>query len=550
MLPYLKSLIFGFDENEKTKIEYRYAKAISILNKVYIDDPQDFQVLEDTIAKIREQLRIKSSHLCKIINNPARPLKKREVLALLEGLEKIKNTYITKQHNNRAEQAQTSIEIQQETDFIPTPTIMPEKVPEQNSQQDLEKERKEQTKSEEKKEERETEEKLETKNEKTLLYETPQYKAKLINGKVPMIEIQFQDLPNYAILKTFSSIFFEQYQPHGTTILTQKNRSLIIPRTQGDNLITLPKIQSNLEENIQKIITRQTGTQNQEQKKEEPQEYKEIEIEDTSRQNIHTKKFEEDSLDSLLETMEHKEEEEEKKKASEKQKEKEVKKEEKQTTQQEETIQIEHDKDEVPIFLEEKKKQEEKKTDQDTVQFYDRTPAKFEIYSDDQIIVTLAKNTKQKGVLKIRNTQNKAMEKLNESEISYMMIFSKIFSSILFEITNAQGTNLIWNHKEGSLSVVPRYENDTLNNLTWKGNKDGEEFQEQILQKLLTSMHSAMQEEQNQTKTKEKKVEEKKEQIPEKKEENREQKSKTKENKDPKKKEKAEYLITSLRRIA
>jgi diadenosine tetraphosphate (Ap4A) HIT family hydrolase len=111
------------------------------------------------------------------------------------------------------------------------------------------------------------------------------------------------------------------------------------------------------------------------------------------------------------------------------------------------------------------------------------------IYKDNEITVEIVKNAKLLGDLKVTSNTGKKISELNEKEISYMLLFSKVFSTILFDSMQAHGTNLIWSHSENCLHIIPRFQDDNLN-INWQGESSSEEFLEQIREKLLVEMNS------------------------------------------------------------
>ena len=161
----------------------------------------------------------------------------------------------------------------------------------------------------------------------------------------------------------------------------------------------------------------------------------------------------------------------------------------------------------------------------------------YQIYQDDQIVVQLNQSSKVLGEILISHKSGKSYGELNESELSYISIFTKIFSSVLFETLQAHGTNVFWSTKEKSLHIVPRFQEDKLN-FEWKPTQHSEEFLEQIKSKLLSIMGATLSNtSQEQSNNQEKKVKA-----------SSEDKS-IDEKEDISKKNKAKYILEELRKI-
>ena len=90
----LKELVFGLGEFEKTKIDVRYELINNYISSLRLNEIFDFEILEDCISKIKDQLRVKSSNLNKIIADPSKSLKKRDVNEVLEKMSKVKYDFL------------------------------------------------------------------------------------------------------------------------------------------------------------------------------------------------------------------------------------------------------------------------------------------------------------------------------------------------------------------------------------------------------------------------------------------------------------------------
>lgn len=88
------------------------------------------------------------------------------------------------------------------------------------------------------------------------------------------------------------------------------------------------------------------------------------------------------------------------------------------------------------------------------------------IYEDDLIYVYLEENSKAVGELIIKPKNKLSINKLKETDFSYIIIFSKIFASALFDTLKAHGTNIIWDYQDNRIRIIPRYLDDNLS-LKW-----------------------------------------------------------------------------------
>jgi len=108
------------------------------------------------------------------------------------------------------------------------------------------------------------------------------------------------------------------------------------------------------------------------------------------------------------------------------------------------------------------------------------------------------------------------------------MIFSKIFSSVLFEVGEAHGTNFLFDYENNFMKIIIRFQNDELP-LSWEPKEESESFLEDLRGKLIAKMHSALGSE-----TGEERVE-KVDEVPKKKK--------------PLSHEKAQHILDAIRRI-
>ena len=543
MLDNLRKLVFGLGEFEKIRIDERFRKIESLLNSVQISNLEDFEAIEECLYKLKEQLRIKSSNLNRVIRDLGCNISKKQVLNVIEKLDSIRQDFLrravlnTNNVINKPQEKEESEERKEEKEAEKEEELA------QTSQEQSEEKGKEEP--EEKEESLQTNKKQEKKKEQDKpikkpkpgeieLIEKDDYKVILHNGKTPYLVVKFKNEINYAIIRDLSMIFFETYNMEGTNIIIEKNTVLIISRLENDNLLNLPRINSDLDKIFENLASKEID--------ERQEEYKDIK-EYKSEGKIQTRKNEEDSLDDLLSSaletsqtpppkpkqdkstpqiIEGKSIEIEKKpkkkdndieiiKDDIKDKlenigketqtplknELEDKVEEVQTPPKEEqehkTEEIETNKEENQFEDEEREEEkqenhlENKENENENEEKLKTIHLPFELYRDENIIAYLKEDSQVKGEIVLRPFSNKSLRELSESEISYITIFSKVFAQALFEVTQAQGTNIIWNYNDNIIQIIPRFDNDKIN-LNWELKSEKEEFLEQIRNKLIKTM--------------------------------------------------------------
>lgn len=477
MLYSLKELVFGLNEFEKAKIDDRINQAFLLVPKLKLERLEDFEILEENIYKLKEQLRIKSSNLNRVIKS-SKLISKKQVLNFIKDLENIRYEFLKQVFSNiqPIQQIQTKQEEKQEPEKI-------EKNPDEIKIEQPIKEIKQET----------IQNKETGKENKITLKETQEYTLIINNGKIPYLTINFKNKFDLTTLKNLSSKYFEIYQMHGSNIIIENKTALIVPRFQNDNLITLPTAQNpNLEE-IHKKLT-QTQTHNQEPKQEIKEEKQEQPIqketekpeeyirlgEEFKKQEFTTKKLEEDSLDALL--TKHQETT--------------TPKDEPNITKPENNNKITYEKKEKDDKIEIEKKPEEIKTENPEDKIiveHKETPEnlkqthQFEIYRDEHIVAYFSPNSKSFGQLNITTPNSEPISKLGESNLSYVSIFSKVFASVLFELLECHGTNIIYNLNENFIQIIPRFQEDKLP-LAWELVEAKPEILNQIKEKLLTTI--------------------------------------------------------------
>lgn len=589
MLNKLKDLVFGLNEYDKTRIDIRFEFIFEIISKIEIKNIEDFENLETSIFKIREELRVRTSNLNKTINNPKRSLKKREVLELLDILDKIKYEFLerafklirTESSSRSSVQNEVSRQIERKEEIVETRVeneeqhhnteeIVEERKEEevqQISKADLKRKQLEELSSNkvEEKTQKEIQEKRDKvieelekgipdkkevekvgvsesiQEDRVLILKEEDLEVSLINGKVPYFDLNFKDEVHYSIVKFLAGLVFEVFEAHGTNILVENSNVKIIPRFMDDNMFNMPNIEVNVDEIFDKIMEsihskaqkfvndkKEFENKVEEVKEEVVKEKKVVEkeegyikVDDEFKPTTQSLKSKEDSLDALLGEIEDKKENKKKRiETSDK-------------TQKKQVIEVEKEDEEIELnkikeAVKETKKEEKVVVEHKTKEEIIEEEHKFELYKDDNIVVYLNPKSSVLGEIFIQPKGNLSISQLDEGNISYVTIFSKIFSSILFEVLGAAGTNMIFDFNSNKVRIVPRYQKDNLNNLQWELKESNQDFLEQVKNKLLETMAKEIVPEVEKVETKEKLVEEKG-------------------NDDEK--EKAEYVLNSLRRI-
>jgi len=543
MLYSLKELVFGLNEFEKAKIDDRINQAFLLVPKLKLERLEDFEILEENIYKLKEQLRIKSSNLNRVIK-ASKLISKKQVLNFIKDLENIRYEFLkqvfsqiepsktieNKINNNLNDNSKQLQNLEQEKSEKP-------KEEKKEQQEQI----KEQPENQNKNKELKQEEKIQTQKEnKFTLSENKKYTIILNNGKIPYLTIKYKERFELQTLKQISSLFFEIYQMHGTNIIIENNIALIIPRFQSDNLIELPKIQSNLEE-IYSKLTQKTKPQQKEQIKEKPEKQNKnertednyLEINNNFKKpDFQTKKHQEDSLDALLLKHEEKHTPKDEIKPTKAENNSEIIKEPKTEQIKLERKEKETKTPEIEILKDETKSEQEQPQTQNSKQIQQH---QFEIYRDENIVAYFKPNSKILGQLNLTTPTGENISQLPENSLSYLTMFSKIFASVLFETIGCHGTNIMWNFKENTLEIIPRFQDDKLP-LQWELKQADPKFLKSIKDKLHTTI--LIEQEKNKPKTDQIVEEKPKSAIEENENDSQEEKE-----------QKAKHLLDSLRRI-
>lgn len=436
MFDKLKSLIFGLNEYDKTKIEVRFQLINEILVNTKIRNISDFEIIEDAIYKIKDQLRVKSSNLNKVILDPARNLRKKDVIQTLEKLNAVKYGFLDKAFSVMEEDSGEQRENSDVSSVSDSKSDSSEEIQTKEDLQDFQ------------------------------VIETDRYTATLENGKVPYIKVKFNSEVDYAVLRDIASVLFDSYGAHGTNIICEKDIALLVPRFMEDKLFELPKFQVDINEVFEKIRYSSASKT----KDSQSQEYISIE---NKEQEFVDKKAEDSSLDELLKGYDNKRPKEFKPKIS--------------KEDNDENYEIIKG-DSIEVEKKEKIKEPEIEVEKEKNIGKGSIETKpFEVYRDESIIAYFKEDSKVFGEFIVESASEKNFDQLNESEISYIMIFSKVFSSTLFEIMQAHGTNVIWDYNSSKLRIVPRFTDDGLA-LNLSGKESTEDFLEQVKNKLFSEM--------------------------------------------------------------
>jgi len=517
MFERLRDQVFGLNEFEKVSIEDRFNEIYEFVDELEVNNLIDFENLEESIYKIKDLLRLKSSNLYKAILTPNKPLTKKKVYEIIDKLENIKIKFLNK--------AFTVLNENSNKKEVLVSNLIPNTISET---QNIESEKP-------KLEEQEVFNKNEVNliENDFLIKSNEQYKILLENGKVPFILINFTtENYDFGLLKQLSSIFFEEYSCQGTNIISEDNRFLIIPRFLNDEIFEMPQIQCNVQEVFEKIKNFENGSI--EEIKEEIQEpkFKEGIIVEKQENNdeIFDKKSAEkiDERLSAIEGLEHKpvkineeylqitEKNDPKNNLSKKNSTKEndesldalIKKDLEEAYyrpkinpfKEDEVVQFIPEKDKTEIIEDTEKKIEVKEEPADKIELIQKTDEyekeilsmeNYEIYRDDKIFAYFREDSKILGELVVKTIDGTSIKDLSESDISYMTIFSKVFSSILFEGKGAHGTNLIFDFNNNFLTIIPRNNNDGLK-LDWELKQESDSFLDDLKAQLLAEMNKSI----------------------------------------------------------
>ncbi len=298
------------------------------------------------IYKLEEQLRIRTSNLNRAINNPKRKITKKEVIEFIEFLNRI----TSKKGTEKIEKTDVRMKT-------------------------LDKEKEE---------------------EDSLIL--------LENNTITIKNF------NLILLKKIINFIFSLFKKEGVNIIYKKNKTLIIPRSIGDNKINLRRTSKKEIKEIHRLIT------NEEINK---RGYKEITEEPVE---IKTSKKIDSSLENLL------------------------------SNQKRDFTPIKNEDDEIKIEKENEKIAIEKEPKSD-IEIEEVKDTDYIIFSDEKVDINVSKK-KPLGIIEIR-TKNNTLE-----DFTYALVLSKYLSVLIFNTLKCEGTNIIY--KKNKFLVIPRVKEDNL----------------------------------------------------------------------------------------
>jgi len=517
MLLKLRDLIFGYQEFEKTKFEVRFELIDEIINIIKLSNVEDFEILESVIYKIKELLRLKSSNLNKTIRDPSNGLRKKDVILVLEKLNKIKYDFL--------KIIFSKLKIKDIGNLSNSVSSEDVTIVSKGGNGVVGNDDKKSTESIDVK----LGEKSNLNLANFLLFESSDFKVYLENKDPIFILIKFNLEFDLKIISKLSSLFFEVYSPEGTNIIVENNVAMIIPRFHGDKLFVLPNLDEvNLDEIYSKLIDNIKG------KKVNSSGYVvlgENSIGDSNHMNSNENSnsiagsFEntnftslrkkEETLDSLLEkqiggkldsVVENLEKNSNKNDLSEESKIEIIKGDINDGVNEKIEIIREDgedliEKSKIVILDNDKELDTDNKINNlDKVAKIDKIVdkekienfpiEKYEFYRDDKIYAFIQDKSSLLGEIIVKFVSGKILSEVSEGDLSYITIFTKVFSSVLFESLNAHGTNLIWDYSSSEIKIIPRFQDDNLSNLFLSGNQETSDFLELIKNKLLDKMNS------------------------------------------------------------
>ncbi len=571
MFEKVKDIVFGFGEYDKTKIDVRFDIVKTYLPKLEINTLSDFEMLEETLYKIKDQIRVKSSNLNRIINDPDKQLSKKDVDLVINTLTTLKYNFLKK--------AIDLIDIDKKTKTSTHIDEHDNNTLEDNYTDEINDQNQEETENEIKEYVNHTNtlNKTYDNEEEIKIFENENYLITLNNSSHPYILVKFHEKISYSMLSKLSIALFESSSCHGTNVIIENNTALILPRYANDNLFELPRIQSNIDNIYEKLKEQIKPEKNhnndlsfqtyqneiKENKKkenkfetynEEPEEssivkndINEDEIQDADYIEINKKediikptlKNKEDSLENLLSKSNNYTED------ITNHTNKKTKNNDKIEIIESEPIEVEKiEKEKTQNLIKKDINNKEEEKDEiilETSDDINNTP--FEIYSDENIRAYLCEETAVPGEMIIETKSGQKLSELNESDLSYISLFAKAFTGPIFDVKQAHGTNIIWNFDDNKIKIVPRFEDDQLTNFKWTPKTHSQDFLEQIKNKLLAHMHGVA----NQNNNDKSMTKNSQKQIPTEKQP-KEQKQLQKQSPDELK-ARADYLLKAIRKI-
>ncbi len=286
----------------------------------------------------------------------------------------------------------------------------------------------------------------------SLEFSTKTYHLEIISKGGFHVQVTFFEKVDYLLLRTLSIVLYDELQAQGTSIIIEGLQAKVIPRTQNDNIL-LPLPQHKNEKLVDEAFLALTY------KGDDKREYA---TSISKKPDVSTQYYQEESLDSMIANYDKNAKNYPKHHVDDK----------------EESIEVETEK--TPITVE-----KNTQTPQEISSYGDKK--KYVLYKDDQIIATLNSTSGVFGHITISPITKKNISQLKESEFSYLILFTKIFSSIVFEVVQAHGTTINWKSEGDGIEIIPRFKDDGVIG-EWSAkefsNEQLEEIQHLLLQKL------------------------------------------------------------------
>lgn len=558
MLDKLRDLIFGLNEYEKVRIDYRFDEAKAFVIDHEIKSVQDFLLFEEINYKIKDMLRLRSSNLNKVIKDPSKNYKKADVLELLAILEKKRDDYLLKRDIKDLNTSNSKFDdskgnSNKKANLEKKSEVKEESIVNENSKKDN---LKEEAVSESFDDNSKNDDHLE-------IFRNDDYIIYVENGKTFYLHVKLlrTDINTLSFVKELASGVFEIFSAHGTNIILEGEDILIIPRFNGDSLFELPRSDGAGLEEIYEKLSKQIAKVSkafQEMNDENSTGSDKIVSDDSngddkyvSENEVHkketysTKKKAEDSLDALLEhdlqekpyfgekvnplkdnddvefvrgediSVEKKEEEKERGEdviVEENDVEKDVEKHLEDYKKEElasnnvdfkENNESKNLPEDFKTYMEDKDESKDKSFENsEELENLKRNNSEknvgnlaklnhipeSEIYRDEKIVVYVENDSEVKGEVVIRPLEDKRILDMEDNDLTYMSLFSKVFASSLFEVMESHGTNVIWDYGSNCIRIIPRYQNDNLK-LNWDPKTTSDEFLEQVRTKLISEMN-------------------------------------------------------------
>lgn len=443
MFTKLYKLVFGLDEFTKTKIELRIELAKEVSQRLQVNSIEDFDFLESCIYKIKDQLRVKSSNLNNVIRDKNKDLSKENVEEFLIQLTHLRDSFLNSAFRALKHQGEIITPHSEENDIQTTSK------PIEKSNNSI------------------------SSPDSSLIYKTDTYTLEIKSETSFFVEISFVKEVDYVLLRNLSIVLYDQLQAQGTSIIVEGLRAKIIPRRQNDNVLP-PLPQQKNDKIVDEAFLALTY------KGDDKHGYA---TSVSKKPDVSTQYYQEESLDSMISNYD-----------------KNAKNYPKHIDEEKEPDTIEVETEKNPITV------EKNDTTPNDISPYGKEK-EYIIYSDEQIEAKLVTTSGVFGHIVVLPQSKKKIFELNESEFSYLLLFTKIFSSIIFEVAQAHGTTINWQSSGEGIEIFPRFKDDDLI-AQWTPKEFSNEELEQIQHTLLQKLSNTNKKEENaQNSQKEKKTE-------------------------------------------